>query len=137
MTKLIVKTNHERGNHAARLDFTLCHLSERFWIIAAREEIREWDRECNDCKRRRSKPAFQIMATLPKARLRFTFKPFAQTALDFAGPLYTIQGRRKPRQKRWLCLFTWLETRAVHLEMAWGLDTDTLLNAFARFTSRR
>ena len=137
VTKLIVKNYHERGNHAAGVNFTLCQLSERFWIIAAREEIREWDRECNECKRRRSKAACQIMAPLPKARLRFTFKPFAQTAVDFAGPLYTVQGRRKPRQKRWLCLFTCLETRAVHLEMAWGLDTDTFLNAFARFTSRR
>ena len=82
-------------------------------------------------------PACQIMAPLPKARLRFTFKPFAQTAVDFAGPLYTVQGRRRPRQKRWLCLFTCLETQAVHLEMAWGLDTDTFLNAFTRFTSRR
>ena len=137
VTKLIVKNYHERGNHAAGVNFTLCQLSERFWIIAAREEIPEWDRECNECKRRRSKPACQIMVPLPKARLRFTFKPFAQTAVDFAGPLYTVQGRRKPRQKRWLCLFTCLETRAVHLEMAWGLDTDTFLHAFTRFTSRR
>ncbi|XP_044176724.1 uncharacterized protein LOC122959469 [Acropora millepora] len=29
--------------------FHPCQLSERFWIIAAREEIREWDRECNEC----------------------------------------------------------------------------------------
>ena len=137
VTKLIVKNYHERGNHAAGVNFILCQLSERFWIIAAREEIREWDHECNECKRRRSKPACQIMAPLPKTRLRFSFRPFAQTAVDFAGPLYTVQGRRKPRQKRWLCLFTCLETRAVHLEMAWGLDTDTFLNAFARFTSRR
>ena len=77
------------------------------------------------------------MAPLPKTRLRFTFRPFAQTAVDFAGPLYTVQGRRKPRQKRWLCLFTCLETRAVHLEMAWGLDTDTFLNAFNHSSSRR
>ncbi|XP_074637789.1 uncharacterized protein LOC141896447 [Acropora palmata] len=47
--KLIVKNYHERGNHAAGVNFTLCQLSERFWIIAAREEIREWDRECNEC----------------------------------------------------------------------------------------
>ena len=33
--------------------------------------------------------------------------------------------------------FYLLETRAVYLEMAWGLDTDTFLNAVARFTSRR
>lgn len=118
VTKLIVKDYHEIANHAARVNFILCQLSERFWIIAAREEFREWDHECNECKKRRNKPAFQIMAPLPKTRLRFTFRPFGQTAVDFAGPLYTVQGRRKPRQKRWLCLFTCLETRAVHLEMA-------------------
>ena len=63
----------------------------------------------------------------------FTVTSFAV----YAGPLYTVQGRGKPRQKRWLCLFACLETRAMHLEMAWVFDTDTFLNAFARFTSRR
>ncbi|PFX27346.1 hypothetical protein AWC38_SpisGene7969 [Stylophora pistillata] len=29
------------------------------------------------------------------------------------------------------------KTQVVHLEMAWGLDTDTLSNAFGRFTSHR
>ena len=89
----LVANYHERGNHAAGANFILCQLSERFWIIAAREEIREWDHECNECKRRRSKPACQIMAPLPKTRLRFSFRPFAQTTVDFAGPLYTVQGR--------------------------------------------
>ena len=51
MTKLIVKNYHKRGNHAAGVNFILCKLSERFWIIAAREEIREWDHECNECRR--------------------------------------------------------------------------------------
>ena len=37
----------------------------------------------------------------------------------------------------WLCLFSCLETRSVHLEMAWGLDTDTFLNAFNHSFSRR
>ena len=137
VTKLIVKNYHERANHAAGVNFILCQLSERFWIIAAREEIREWDHECNECKKRWNKPACQIMAPLPKTRLRFTFRPFAQTAVDFSGALYTIQGHRKPHQKRWLCLFTCLETRVVHLEMAWGLDTETFLNAFTRLTSCR
>ena len=47
VTKLIVKNYHERANHAAGVNFILCQLNERFWIIAAHEEIREWDHECN------------------------------------------------------------------------------------------
>ena len=34
-------------------------------------------------------------------------------------------------------MFTCLTTCAVHLEVAWGLDTDSFLNAFTRLTSRR
>ena len=62
---------------------------------------------------------------------------FAQTAVNFGGPFVTIQGRRSRRQKRYLCLFTCLATRAVHLEMAFGLDADSFLNAFYRMVNRR
>ena len=89
------------------------------------------------CKRMQGKTTTQIMAPIPEIRLRFTFRPFDQTAVDYAGPFTTVQGRGVRRQKRWLCLFTCLSTRAVHLEVAFGLDTDSFLNAFTRFTSRR
>lgn len=36
--RLIVKNYHERANHAAGINFILCQLSERFSIIAARED---------------------------------------------------------------------------------------------------
>ena len=93
VTKLIVKHYHERANHMGGVNFILAQLAQRFWIIAACEEIRSWENEGNECKKRNTKLATQIMATLPKVCLRFTFQPFDQTAVDYAGPFITIQGR--------------------------------------------
>ena len=60
-----------------------------------------------------------------------------RTAVDFGGPFVTIQGRGRQRQKHYLCLFICLASRAVHLEMAFGLDTDSFLRAFGRMRNRR
>ena len=77
------------------------------------------------------------MAPLPFARLQTSIKVFTRTSVDFGGPFTTIQARGKQREKRYLCLFTCLATRSVHLEIAFGLDTDSFLNAFYRMASRR
>ena len=55
VTKLIVKHHHELGNHNAGTNQTLSSLSTRFWIIAARQEVVEWERECERCQRRKAK----------------------------------------------------------------------------------
>ena len=65
------------------------------------------------------------MAPLPEIRLPMSMRAFAQTAVDYGGAFITVQGRGKRRQKRYLSLFTCLSTRAVHLEIAYGLDTDS------------
>ncbi|MCG8045043.1 MAG: hypothetical protein N0E48_05150, partial [Candidatus Thiodiazotropha endolucinida] len=137
VTKLLVKDYHEKGNHATGTNQTLAALSTRYWILSGREVIREWEKECAECRRRKSKACQQIMAPLPSARLKTSLRAFAISAVDFGGPFITIQGRGKRREKRYLCLFTCLATRAVHLEMAFGLDTDSFLNAFYRMASRR
>ena len=137
VTKLIVKHHHELGNHCAGTNQTLSLLSTRFWIISAREEIIEWERECTICKRRKAKVAQQIMAPLPQNRLTTSLRAFTKTAVDFGGPFMTMQGRGRPRQKRYLCLFTCLASRAIHLEMAYGLDVDSFVNALSRMINRR
>ena len=116
---------------------TLASISERFWVMRAREEIREVERECNLCIRRKAKAATQVMAPLPRCRLALPLQAFSRTAVDYAGPFEAIQGRGRKRAKRYLCLFTCMASRAVHLEMAFALDTDSFLNAFYRMTSRR
>ena len=47
----------------------------------------------------------------------------------------TKLGRRSA--KRYVCLFTCLATRAVHLECAYAMDVDSFMLAFQRFTNRR
>ena len=64
-------------------------------------------------------------------------KAFERVGIDYAGPFLTKQGRGKQRAKRYLCLFTCLVTRAVHLELAYGQETDSFINAFTRMTLRR
>ena len=137
VTRLIVKSFHKGSNHSVGTNHTLSLLSSRFWIMQAREEIREVERECCECQRRKAKAAKQIMAPLPKIRLKLPLRAFARTAVNFVGPFVTVQGRGKRRTKRYRCLFTCLLSRAVHLEMAYGLETDSFLNAFFRMTSRR
>ena len=78
-----------------------------------------------------------MMAPLPKSRLQQTMRAFERVGVDYGSPYLTKQGRGKTRAKRYLCLFTCLATRAVHLEMAYALDTDSFINAFSRMVARR
>jgi hypothetical protein len=137
VTKLIIKQIHERGKLIMGTNHVLLELPSKYWIIAAREAIREVERECMECRRRKAKPAKQIMAPLPDDRIRPSFRAFAKVGVDYGGPFVTVQGSGKVTQKRYLCLFTCLVTRAVHLEIAYGLDTDAFLNAFYRMVGRR
>ena len=136
-TKLVVRSYHEKTDHIAGTNHILALLSEKYWIIRAREEIRQVTNECNFCKKKKAKAATQIMAPLPDVRVSLPLQAFSKIAVDFGGPFTTIQGRGKKRVKRYMCLFTCLLTRAVHIEMAYGLDTDSFLNAFYRMTNRQ
>jgi hypothetical protein len=78
--------------------------------------------------------AGQMMAPLPEARL-YSLRAFDRIVIDYAGPFLTKQGRDKIRAKRYLCLFTCLATRAVHLEMSYSLVS--FINAFTHMSSRR
>lgn len=75
------------------------------------------------------------MASLPEDRLIPDKPPFTYVGIDYFGPLEVKQGRS--RVKRYGCLFTCLTTRAVHIEIAHSLDTDSMINALRRFISVR
>ena len=86
VTKLVVKHYHEKGHHNSGTNQTLSLLSTKYWIIAAREEIIEWEKECATCKRRKAKNAQQIMVPLPANRLKLSLRSFTRAAVYFGGP---------------------------------------------------
>ena len=99
--------------------------------MSGREVICELERECFEWRQWKTKAAKQIMAPLPKIRLKLPLRAFAHAAEDFAGPFLTVQGRDHRRAKRCLCLFTYLRQDSS------GLDTDSFFNVFYRMTNQR
>ena len=75
------------------------------------------------------------MASLPRCRLQPYVRPFTISGLDYFGPVYVKYGQGTI--KRWVLLVTCMNTRAIHLEMVYSLDTDSFLLAFRKFVSRR
>ncbi len=61
--------------------------------------------------------------------------PFSDVGVDYFGPLEVKRGRSL--LKRYGVLFTCLTSRAVHLEVAHTLNTDSCINAVQRFVCRR
>ena len=62
-------------------------------------------------------------------------RPFAYTGVDYFGPCTVKRGWRT--MKRWSALFTCLTTRAVHLEIACSMSTDSFIQCYIRFLCDR
>ena len=138
ITKLIIVNAHEKLGHGTGVEHLLTELRTRFWITKGRRAVRNVVESCRQCHRRfRARPGEQMMAPLPKPRVTLPLRTFDRIGVDYDGPFLTKQGRGKSKAKRYLCLFTCLATRAVHLEIAYALDTSSFLNAFTRMTARR
>ena len=106
-----------------------------FWILRGRTAVKRILSRCIPCKKLRGKPLNQVMADLPEDRVKPGQPAFTDVGLDYFGPFLVKRARQ--RAKRYGCLFTCLATRAVHLEIAHILDTDSFINTLQRFIARR
>lgn len=75
------------------------------------------------------------MADLPSERVTPNEPPFTRVGVDYFGP-FEVKSRRSI-VKRYGVIFTCLAIRAIHIEVAPSLDTDSFINALRRFTARR
>ena len=60
--------------------------------------------------------------------------PFSHSGIDYFGPMYVKANTGT--QKVWICLFTCLVTRAVHLELMQDMSTEQFLLGLRRFVAR-
>lgn len=138
IANLILQHTHQEVGHCGR-NYMLAVLREKYWIPHANSAVRRIISKCIVCRRLNAKAGRQKMADLPEHRLLPGLlpdqPPFTNVGVDFFGPFEIRRGRSLV--KRYGVIFTCLTVRAVHIEIAHSLDTDSCINAIRRFICRR
>ena len=134
ISKLLIAHFQKKYAHCGR-KYLLGIIRQTFWIIKGRSLLRSLLAKCIICKKRKAKSSSTIMGNLPKGRLAINSPPFCETGVDYFGPIKVKILRSTI--KRWGCIFTCMTTRAIHLEVADSLSTDSFINTLERFMNRR
>ncbi|XP_065075022.1 uncharacterized protein LOC135698818 [Ochlerotatus camptorhynchus] len=134
ITTRLLEYYHQQAAHA-NSETAVNEIRQRFRIPNLRTELKTVAKACLWCRVRKCIPKIPRMAPLPLARVTPGLQPFSFTGVDYCGPITVTVGRRS--EKRWICLFTCLATRAIHLEVAHSLSTQSCLMAIRRFVCRR
>ncbi|XP_068689201.1 uncharacterized protein [Montipora foliosa] len=133
-TSLLIDSFHEKLMHAG-VSHTLSAIRREFWIPHGRTTVRNVLLNCRRCRRHQGSPyKMPKMAPYLPSRIEES-SPFTYTGLDYLGPLYVkVNG---VTQKVWVCLFTCLAVRAVHLEVIHDLSAQQFVLCLRRFIARR
>lgn len=133
-TKLVVLYYHQKMKHQ-NVKTIVNEIQQKFWVPNLKSAVNKGKRECLICRHRLAKPVDPLMGELPFDRINAYIRPFTYTGLDYFGPYHVTIGRRT--EKRWVALFTCMTIRAVHLELAENLTTDSCLLCIRNFVNRR
>ena len=134
VTELIVRHFHERVNHQGRGITSNEIRGNGFWVVGLSAVVSSLISHCVTCRRLRGFAQVQKMASLPDDRIE-SAPPFTYCGVDYFGPWYIHEGRKE--LKRWGVIFTCLCCRAVHIETAVSMTTDSFVNALRRFIALR
>lgn len=136
-TKLLIADAHITTMHGGP-QIMLNFLRSAYWIIGAKNLIKQHAHKCITCIKLNAKFRTQLMGSLPSVRCT-PARPFLHSGVDYAGPINikTTKGRGHRAYKGYICLFVCMATRAVHLEAVSDMTTQAFLAAFRRFVSRR
>ena len=138
ITERVLLKCHEDCMHAG-VHQTLYLVRTKFWTMGGHRYARTALNTCQWCRLKRAKPLKQQMAPLPKERTSMQ-PPFSSVGVDFAGPIpyYEKGGKGEhARKKAYICLFSCMSTRGVHLELVPSLETQAFVAAFRNLIGRR
>ncbi|XP_067685296.1 uncharacterized protein [Haliotis asinina] len=134
VTTLIIRDIHNQVGHLGK-NVMLAILCQKYWILHASTLIKSLVAKCVICRKYQARVIEQKMSDLPLDRVTPGEPPFTSVGMDYFGPIIVKRGRGTV--KRYGVVFTCLAIRAVHLEVACSLDTDSCINAVKRFIARR
>lgn len=131
---LLLRKIHEDTGHTGR-NHVFSKLRQKYWIPSANAAIRKILSKCVTCHRLHGAAGRQQTADLPQDRVCPDDPPFSRVGVDYFRPFEVKRGRSLV--KRYGVIFTCLAIRAIHIELASSLDTDSCINAIRRFIARR
>lgn len=134
LSKTIVRDAHEVGHNGVAA--TVAKTRKKYWIIKAQRIAKVLKSRCTVCREIEAKVETQLMANLPKFRLRPHTPPFLYSSVDYFGPIKVKVGRNKT-SKHYGVVFTCLNTRAIHCELAVDASAMELMQVLRRFFSYR
>ena len=134
---ILISHLHNKYYHAGAT-LILSMLRQRFFVTGIRGLIRANLKKCPVCQRYQGSTYTPEMGQLPP--YRFTSeKAFDISGIDFAGPITVraFRARGKIGMKSYIAVIVCMTTKAVHLELVFSLNSESLIMALKRFIARR
>ncbi|XP_048477625.1 uncharacterized protein LOC105393457 [Plutella xylostella] len=135
LTEEIISNIHKDNYHIG-VTHTLSLIREKYWIPQGRCKVQKALKKCLQCRKYGGGPyRLPQMPDLPEERVNFT-SAFSFIGLDYLGPLLVTTDKGQT-EKRWICLYTCLAVRAIHLEIVKDLTAEQCTLALRRFIAER
>lgn len=131
----IVCDYYHRQFHHGNYETVLNEIRQQYFIPRLRQVLKSIRSRCSHCKVLNTKPNPPEMASLPASSYAAFCKPFTFVGVDCFGPINVVFGRRN--EKRWGMIFVCQTIRAIHIEIAHSLSTDSCLICLRNLIARR
>lgn len=135
LSTLLAREAHSKGHEGVA--GTLLRMRIKAWVIRGRVIAQKVVDKCIVCKKAKARTCKQIMGNLPDERSS-PAAPFEFTSVDLFGPYHVKDDvKKRVTMKVWGVVFCCMSSRAIHVELASTLSTESFLLTYQRFTAVR